>query len=269
MPLIVTVVIAFAALVLAFSAVWAWQLKTANAGMIDPVWAATLGVVALLYGALGTGSWVNRTLAALGGLLWGLRLAIHLWRRNHGKPEDARYRHFRQQWGPAANRNMFAFFQLQAIVSLLLSLAFLVPSYRSKPAAPGWIAVAIAIWIVSVAGEALADRQLQRFTADPTNHGKTCRVGLWRYSRHPNYFFECVHWVAYLALSIGTPWVWLTLAPPLLMAWLLLKVSGIPMLEARAAQTRSGYAEYMQTTSPLIPWPPRQASPDPASDGRL
>jgi steroid 5-alpha reductase family enzyme len=158
---------------------------------------------------------------------------------------------------------MFWFFQLQAIVSIVLSLAFLVPSYRSTPATPGWIAVAVTIWIISVAGEALADRQLRDFTAAPANRGKTCRVGLWRYSRHPNYFFECVHWVAYVALSIGTPWGWLTLVPPLLMAWLLLKVSGIPMLEARSVRTRSGYAEYMRTTSPLIPWPPRRASRDP------
>src|ERR1700761_9373433 len=156
MPVIASVVIAFAALVLAFAAVWAWQLKTANAGMIDPVWAAMLSGVALLYGAFGTGALVNRKLVALCGLLWGLRLAAHLWRRNHGKPEDVRYRHFRQQWGAAANRKMFWFFQLQAVVSIALSLAFLVPSYRSTPAAPGWIAVAVTIWIISVAGEALA-----------------------------------------------------------------------------------------------------------------
>jgi steroid 5-alpha reductase family enzyme len=264
MPLIFSVLIAFAALVLAFSVVWAWQLKTANAGMIDPVWAAALGAVALLYGLLGTGSLANRQLVALGGLLWGLRLAAHLWLRNHGKPEDARYRHFREQWGAAANRKMFGFFQLQAVVSILLSIAFLVPAYRSSTAAPGWIATAVVIWIISVVGEARADRELRRFAAAPMNHGKTCKVGLWRYSRHPNYFFECLHWVAYIALSIGTPWGWLTLAPPLLMAWLLLKVSGIPMLEARSAQTRSGYAEYMQTTSALIPWPPRRGPSTPA-----
>jgi steroid 5-alpha reductase family enzyme len=84
-----------------------------------------------------------------------------------------------------------------------------------------------------------------------------CRSGLWRYSRHPNYFFECVHWLAYIALSIGTPWVWFTLLPPVLMAFLLLKLSGIPLLEASMAKRRPGYADYMRTTSALIPWPPR------------
>jgi cyclopropane-fatty-acyl-phospholipid synthase len=115
------------------------------------------------------------------------------------------------------------------------------------------------VWLIAVAGEALADRQLKRFAADPAHRGKVCRVGLWRYSRHPNYFFECVHWLAYAVLSIGMPWAWLTLAPPLLMAWLLLKVSGIPILEARLADTRDGYRDYMRTTSVLIPWPPKRA----------
>jgi steroid 5-alpha reductase family enzyme len=135
-----------------------------------------------------------------------------------------------------------------------------VPSYRVDAAAPGWIVVAVALWVVSVAGEALADRQLHRFIAAPANHGQVCRAGLWRYSRHPNYFFECVHWLAYIALSVGTPWAWLTLAPPVLMALLLMKVSGIPLVEARSAQTRRGYAEYMRTTSALIPWPPKRTN---------
>ena len=121
----------------------------------------------------------------------------------------------------------------------------------------GWIVLAVVVWIVSVVGEGIADRQLKRFTQDPANHTAVCRVGLWRYSRHPNYFFECVHWLAYIALSIGTPWGWFTLLPPVLMAFLLLKLSGIPLLEESMAKRRAGYADYMRTTSALIPWPPR------------
>jgi steroid 5-alpha reductase family enzyme len=152
---------------------------------------------------------------------------------------------------------MFGFFQVQAAVSMFLSIAFAVPSYR--PDSPGAVAMAIAIalWLIAVAGEALADRQLRSFAADPANRGKTCRAGLWRYSRHPNYFFECVHWLAYVPLALGTPWAWLTLLPPVAMAWLLIKVSGVPMLEAHMRATRDDYAEYARTTSVLIPWPPR------------
>ncbi|SAL00297.1 3-oxo-5-alpha-steroid 4-dehydrogenase [Caballeronia fortuita] len=258
MPVLVTIALVAAGLVLTFAAAWLWQLRTENAGMVDPLWAATLGVVALLVAVCGTGAALNRACVAAGGLLWGARLALHLWRRNAGKPEDPRYHAFRERWGAHAARNMFWFFQLQAVISMLLCVAFLVPAYAS-PARPASVAAAIAVWLVAVTGEALADRQLKRFAADPANRGKVCRAGLWRYSRHPNYFFECVHWLAYAVLSIGMPWAWLTLAPPLLMAWLLLKVSGIPILEARLADTRDGYRDYMRTTSVLIPWPPKRA----------
>ncbi|MFM0166594.1 DUF1295 domain-containing protein [Paraburkholderia sediminicola] len=258
MPPLAAALIALVGLVVIFSAVWAWQLKTANAGMVDPVWAYSLGLVAVLYAALSDGDPVSRALTALGGLVWGARLGTHLWKRNAGKPEDARYRRFREEWGDKAAGKMFWFFQVQVAVSMLLSIAFLVPSYRSRPAATGWIVLAVVLWIVSVVGEGTADRQLKRFAQDPANHNTVCRVGLWRYSRHPNYFFECVHWFAYIALSIGTPWVWFTLLPPVLMAFLLLKLSGIPLLEASMAKRRAGYAEYMRTTSALIPWPPRR-----------
>ncbi|BAN26989.1 DUF1295 domain-containing protein [Caballeronia insecticola] len=258
MPVIFTLFIVVAGLVLVFSVVWLWQLRTQNAGMVDPVWAATLGALALFIGACGTGAALNRVCVAAGGALWGARLALHLWRRNHGKLEDPRYHAFRERWGTHAARNMFWFFQLQAVISMLLAVAFLVPAYAQESASAMNVAAAIAIWIAAVSGEAVADRQLKHFAANPAHRGQVCRDGLWRYSRHPNYFFECVHWVAYTVLSIGLPWAWATLAPPLLMAWLLLKVSGIPILEARLADTRDGYRDYMRTTSVLIPWPPKR-----------
>ena len=251
-------VVALAALVVIFTAVWAWQLNTRNAGMIDPVWAFSLGGVALLYATQGSGDPLSRTLTGIGGLFWGARLGLHLWRRNHGRPEDARYAQFREKWRTSANRKMFWFFQIQVVISMLLSISFLIPAYRHGRPATGWVVIAILIWLASVLGEMLSDRQLQRFKEDPANHGKVCRVGWWRYSRHPNYFFECVHWLAYLALSIGAPLAWLTIVPPFLMAFLLMKLSGIPMVEAQSAKSRPGYAEYQRTTSALIPWPPRR-----------
>ncbi|MFM0234209.1 DUF1295 domain-containing protein [Paraburkholderia sediminicola] len=257
MPPLAAAVIALIGLIVIFSAVWAWQLKTGNAGMVDPVWAYSLGLVAVLYAVLSNGDPVSRALTALGGLVWGVRLGTHLWKRNFGKHEDARYRRFREEWGDKAASKMFWFFQVQVAISMLLSIAFLVPSYRRSAPASGWIVLAVVVWIASVVGEGIADRQLKRFAQDPANHTTVCRVGLWRYSRHPNYFFECVHWLAYIALSIGTPWGWFTLLPPVLMAFLLLKLSGIPLLEESMAKRRAGYADYMRTTSALIPWPPR------------
>ncbi|MFL9982030.1 DUF1295 domain-containing protein [Paraburkholderia sediminicola] len=257
MPPLAAAVIALIGLIVIFSAVWAWQLKTGNAGMVDPVWAYSLGLVAVLYAVLSNGDPVSRALTALGGLVWGVRLGTHLWKRNFGKPEDARYRRFREEWGDKAASKMFWFFQVQVAISMLLSIAFLVPSYRKSAPASGWIVLAVVVWIASVVGEGIADRQLKRFAQDPANHTTVCRVGLWRYSRHPNYFFECVHWLAYIALSIGTRWGWFTLLPPVLTAFLLLKLSGIPLLEESMAKRRAGYADYMRTTSALIPWPPR------------
>ena len=247
---------AAAGLALAFSVAWLWQMRTNNAGMIDPVWAGALGAVAVLAGVASDGAPLNRVLVAAGGGAWGMRLAIHLWRRNHGKPEDARYRQFRDQWAAAAPRNFFWFFQLQALVALLLAVAFFVPAASPQSVPLANVAGAIAVWLIALSGETLADRQLARFTADERHRNQVCRTGLWRYSRHPNYFFECVHWLAYTVLSIRLPWGWLTIAPPLLMAWLLMKVSGVPLLEARLAGTRAGYDEYIRTTSALIPWPP-------------
>jgi cyclopropane-fatty-acyl-phospholipid synthase len=119
--------------------------------------------------------------------------------------------------------------------------------------------LALAVWLIAVAGEASADRQLSRFKAEPDHRGKVCRDGWWRYSRHPNYFFECLHWLTYVILAWTSPWLWVTLIPPLAMAWLLLKVSGIPLTEAQTARSRPDYAEYIRTTSALIPWPPKKA----------
>ena len=249
---------AFAFLVIVFGAAWWRQLHTRNAASIDAIWAVSLGCVALIYAFFSSGDTLTRWMIGLGGSIWGLRLGMHLWRRNAGKPEDARYRKLRDTWGAKANSRMFRLFQIQAVVSTILSLAFAIPAFRNdRPSVPLLVA-ACAVWLISVGGEALADRQLARFAAAPLNSGAVCQTGLWRYSRHPNYFFECLHWLTYTFLSLGAPFGWLTLIPPLLMAWLLTKVSGLPMLERHLAATRPGYAAYMRRTSALVPWPPRR-----------
>jgi steroid 5-alpha reductase family enzyme len=257
-PLVVAV-IALIALVIVFTSVWAWQIKSKNAGMIDPIWAMSLGAVAVLYAWLAIGDKTTRVAVGIGGLIWGMRLGLHLWKRNAGHDEDPRYHKFREQWGVDVNKKMFGFFQLQVVISMLLSIAFIVPVYRVSAPSVWTLIVSAIIWLISILGEALADRQLHAFKADPANKGKVCQAGFWRYSRHPNYFFECVHWVAYIPLGLSAgAWVIVMVLPPVLMAWLLMKVSGVPMVEAESARKRPGYADYMRTTSALIPWPPRQ-----------
>lgn len=255
--MLLTAVVTFCALSVVFALAWVFQWRTKNAGMVDPIWAGALAAVAVFVAAQGAGHPVNRVFVGVAGGLWGARLAVHLWRRNWGKPEDARYREFREKWGKAAEHNMFWFFQLQGVIAMLLAVAFFVPAFSPQAPRAASVAAAVLIWIISILGESTADRQLREFVSDPANRGKVCRDGWWRYSRHPNYFFECLHWCAYAALSVLMPWGWITLLPPLLMAWLLLKVSGIPLLEAHLMVTRPGYREYMDTTSSLIPWPPK------------
>lgn len=259
MPLLLVASIAFAGLAVLFVIVWRWQLRSLNAGMIDPVWAASLGGVALLYALAGTGDPLRRIAVGIGGACWGARLGFHLWRRNAGKPEDARYRRLREEWGVAAPRRILGFFLAQAVASSVLAVSFAVPAYTRGRLSMGLVALGAAIWIIATVGEAMADRQLAAFVAQPANRGKVCREGLWRYSRHPNYFFECLHWFAYVPIAAGSAWIALSVVPPLLMGWLLLRVSGIPMLEAHLATSRPGYADYVRTTSALIPWPPRNA----------
>jgi steroid 5-alpha reductase family enzyme len=265
MPFVFAFAVVFAGLATAFVMVWLVQLHTHNAGMIDPVWAATLGAAALFAAAVGPGALLNRTAVALGGGAWGLRLAIHLWRRNAGNAEDPRYAALREQWGGAAARNLLGFFMLQAVVSLVLCLAFFVPAYSMRTPAPPAIIAALAIGFAAIAGESAADRTLRRHVADPANRGRICTDGWWRYSRHPNYFFESLHWCAFAVWSIGLPWGWATLVPPCAMAWLLLKVTGVPLLEARLVRTRAGYRDYMATTSVFLPSPPRRKAS--AADG--
>ena len=245
--------------VIAKTVAWLMQLRTKNAGLVDAIWAWTLGGLAAFYGVVGDAPQDTRIVLGLMGGLWGLRLGTHLWRRNYGKPEDFRYAEFRQKWGPRANFNMFWFFQFQNLFTLMLSAsAFMAIAYRLDAPSSFAILAAGLIWLVSVVGEAISDSQMEAFRQNPANKGRVCRDGLWRWSRHPNYFFECLHWVAYLPLALGAPWGWTALAAPVVMAFLLTKLSGMPILEAEMAKRKPGYADYMRTTSALIPWPPKE-----------
>lgn len=237
---------------------WAVSMRVANVGYVDVVWAALMAVAALLAGALGEGAELHRGLAALFGALWGTRLCLHLLQRVLHEPEDGRYQALREQWQGSPAR-FFAFFQLQAVVVALFSLPFIAAAAHHGRELDAWTAVAILTWVASVGGEAIADRQLARFRADPSNRGKTCRVGLWRWSRHPNYFFEWLHWFTYVFLAIGGHLFWLSLAGPVLMLLFLYRVSGIPWTEAQALRSRGDdYLRYQREVSAFFPWPPRR-----------
>jgi steroid 5-alpha reductase family enzyme len=241
---------------------WLIQLRTRNAGIVDAVWSFSLGALAVVAAAFGTAPPMARYVLACMGGLWGMRLGWHLWRRNWRQREDWRYARFRAQWGASADLKMFFFFQFQNVFTLMLAAsAFLPIAYRSENPAPPAIAMAVVIWLISVIGEGIADAQMAVFRRNPANKGRVCREGFWYYSRHPNYFFECLHWLAYVPLALSPPgavsWAFVVLIAPVVMAFLLMKLSGVPLLEAEMIRRKPGYADYVRTTNALIPWIPR------------
>jgi steroid 5-alpha reductase family enzyme len=154
---------------------------------------------------------------------------------------------------------MFWFFQSQAVACAVFAVPLLLALLNERPL--GWLdALAVVIWLAAVTGETLADRQLARFRHDQRNRGRVCRSGLWAWSRHPNYFFEWLHWWSYVCLAWGAPWGWLAVIGPAVMLYLLLRLTGIPPTEAQAVRSRGeAYREYQRTTSAFIPWPPRRS----------
>ena len=216
-----------------------------------------MGLAAVFLAAVGPGAALPRILLAVLGGGWALRLALHLWRRVRDEAEDGRYRHLRAHWNDRGAAFLL-FFLGQAAVVLLFALPFAAVAANPVAGFSPWIAAGVAVWLLAVGGEAVADRQLARFRADPRNRGRTCDTGLWRVSRHPNYFFEWLHWFAYVFLSVGSPLHLLAWAGPVLMYLFLRYLSGIPWTEAQALRTRGDdYRRYRERTPMLFPWFPR------------
>jgi steroid 5-alpha reductase family enzyme len=239
---------------------WLVQLRTRNAGIVDVIWALGMGSSALFYATVGDGSLIARLGVAMLGGAWGFRLCLHILARVLSESEDGRYRYLREYWRDRQAK-FFVFFQAQAVLTALFSLPFFVVAQNPKEGMTQWCFIGVAIWIISIAGESMADLQLARHRHDPGKRGRTCRSGLWRYSRHPNYFFEWLHWFAYVFLAIGLPLpIWaLSLTGPVLMLVSLCWLTGIPFVEAQALRSRGeDYRQYQRTTSAFVPWFPRR-----------
>ena len=241
---------------------WLVQRRTGNAGIVDAGWAASIGILGVFYAATSDGYLPRRILVAVLIGIWSARLAIYLLLdRVVGRPEEGRYRTLRKQWGASAGRRLFFFFQTQALAASFFALPVLVVVYHPVDRWTGWDVAGVLIWCISVGNTILADWQLARFKRRPESRGKTCREGWWRYSRHPNYFFEWLHWWSYVALAVGSSHWGVTLLAPAAMLYFLLKVTGIPPTEAQALASRGeDYRQYQRTTSAFIPWFPRKGS---------
>jgi steroid 5-alpha reductase family enzyme len=243
------------------AAVWLAQRQTQNAGVVDVAWSFATGTLGALFALAGDGAWPRRLVVAVLAAAWGLRLGVHLWARVSREPEDGRYQQMRRAWGADADRRLFGFFQLQALAAVVFALPMLAAG--RNPAPLGLLdAVGVAVWLIGLGGEAVADYQLAAFRADRRNAGRVCQAGLWRYSRHPNYFFEWLHWWGYAALAVHSPLWWLPLAGVVAMGYAITRVTGIPPTEAQAIRSRGdAYRAYQRTTSAFVPWPPRPDAP--------
>jgi len=238
------------------------QRRTHNATAVDAGWAGSLLLCAVLYAVLGPGDPSHRVLMASVAGLENLRIAS-LVRRRVGQGEDSRYRELRARWRDRGREQLsFAiFYQAQALLAAALSLPFLLAAFNRQPrlAVIEWAGAAL--WLAAATLEAIADRQLGAFRADPANQKKTMRDGLWRYSRHLNYFFQSLTWVGYALIAGAAPWGWLAFLAPLLVVYLVRFVTGVPPAEESSLRSRGDdYRRYQQETPTFVPWFPRSST---------
>jgi steroid 5-alpha reductase family enzyme len=189
--------------------------------------------------------------------LWSLRLGTHVFLRvvKHHPQEDRRYSEMRAHWQKHFRWQVLLFFEIQAGLIAILSVPFLIAAINPRPGISAWEGVGMALWCVALAGESLADWQLKQFLGRAENRGRICRAGLWNYSRHPNYFFEWLVWVAFFLFALGSPLGCCTIYCPALMLYFLVRVTGIPLTEKLSVRNRgAAYVEYQRTTSAFVPW---------------
>lgn len=256
---LVLIALALSAL-LAFA--WVVQQRTGNSGWVDTIWTFAVGGVgaaAALWPATPDASPARQWLIALLALVWALRLGIHIAIRTAGISDDPRYAAFAQEWGLNAPWRMFIFLQNQALGSIPLVFSIFVAAQAPIASLRAQDFVGVAILVIAIVGEGLADAQLKRFRTNPANKGRVCDIGLWRWSRHPNYFFQWFGWLAYpvIAIDAGYPWGFAALLAPVFMFWILNYVTGIPPLEAQMLRSRGdAYRLYQAHTSKFFPMPP-------------
>jgi steroid 5-alpha reductase family enzyme len=253
---------------------WAYQRHVNNAGWVDVFWTFGLGLAGIggaLYPISGSAGTTDRQiLVAVMAAIWSLRLGLHLAVRVGGHDaEDVRYAGFRKDWGPKFQSRMFGFLMIQAVAAILLALCILLAADNPAPGIGLMDWAGALILAIAIGGEGIADAQLARFKADAGNKGKVCDAGLWGWSRHPNYFFEWLVWVAFAVMAIDVtgayPWGWFAPIAPAFMYWLLVYVSGIPPLETLMLKSRGeAFVAYQASTSAFFPLPPRRRHSNPA-----
>jgi steroid 5-alpha reductase family enzyme len=241
-------------------ATWLVSLVKRDASIIDPVWSLLFIAAAVAYAVTsGAPGGARRGVILVLVIVWGLRLSGFLLVRNWGEPEDKRYQAMRERTGPRFPLiSLVKVFLFQGLLAWLISLPLLA-AVDGEPGL-GWLdAVGIVVWLVGFVFEAGGDWQLARFKADPANAGRVMDRGLWRYTRHPNYFGDFTQWWGYFLIGLAAGGWW-AIPGPLIMSVLLLRVSGVSLLEKGLEKSRPGYAEYVARTNAFFPGPPRNVA---------
>lgn len=238
-----------------FTIVWAVSVRMANYGLLDVAFSYGVALLAPMYAWFGPGYALRSWAFTAVGVAWSLRLGTYILVRvlKHHPAEDVRYQSLRARWpGPI---RFLGFFQLQAVLVVIFSLPFLVVAFNTRADMSTIEIAGILLAAIGVLGETIADLQMQAFKRNAANRGRVCDVGLWRYSRHPNYFFESVVWWGFCLAALDSPWGWVTIVCPLLMLYFLLRVTGIPLTEEWAVRSKGdAYRAYQRTTSAFVPW---------------
>jgi steroid 5-alpha reductase family enzyme len=262
----VIIMAACVAVVLAIVMGLAWRVQQAsgNSGWVDVSWTLGVGAVAVVaaLALLRTEIWPGwrQVFVAVLAAAWSLRLGLHIIARTRASGNDPRYRKLAADWGTSASKRMFWFLQSQAAVGIVLVLAVALAAQNPNPALRVQDVAGLLVLAGALVGEAVADAQLRRFKASGAGRHAICDIGLWGWSRHPNYFFEWMSWVAYPVIAIDlagyNPWGWLALVAPACMYWILVHVSGVPPLEDHMLRTRgAAFRAYQQRTRAFLPFP--------------
>lgn len=242
------------------SILWIISLVLKNSSIVDIFWGAGFVLTGWAYFLLTPDGFPLRKLIIMILVtVWGLRLSIHILIRNLRKPEDFRYQKWREESGKIWwIKSLFQVFLLQGLLMWVISWPLLAGQYRGQPDHLSFLSVlGILLWVFGFYFEAMGDLQLTRFKANPDNRGKLLSHGVWRFSRHPNYFGDSAQWWGYYLLAAAAGGWW-TIFSPILMTLLLIKVSGVALLEKTLKNSKPGYKEYVESTSAFIPWFPRK-----------
>lgn len=244
-------------IMLAMTAVWLLSLRLRNASVVDVFWGSGFALLALFYGIVNEGPTSRQILVTGFAIIWGVRLSIHILSRQRGQPEDWRYASWRASAGESFWwKSYFTVFFLQGLLMLVISAPLMVAQSADASGLSPVALLGAAVWAVGFLFEAVGDAQLRRFKADPVNKGRVMQTGLWAYTRHPNYFGDCMVWWGFFLIALSAPGGAWTVFSPILMTVLLLRVSGVSLLESGLRKSRPGYAEYASRTSAFIPWRP-------------